>query len=114
MDAAMLSRMMGNYCSDYHDIPDKTILRLRGIIGSLALDSGTLCQECSRLLMHVLVKLVNCPFEPKPSCKRCVQPCYAGEYRIFVKTVMRHSGMRLIKSGRLDLIILYFLRDSIL
>jgi hypothetical protein len=54
------------------------------------------------------VKLVACPFEPKPGCRHCIQPCYAGDYRTFVKAVMRYSGMRLIKSGRLDLIIRYF------
>ena len=66
-----------------------------------------LCQDCSRLLKYGTAKLLHCPYDPKPMCKKCKTHCYAPEYREKVRKVMRFSGSYLIKHGRLDLIFHY-------
>jgi len=106
-EAVMLARMVKIYCDDHHNCVNRNDFRLRGLLTELDIDTPNLCIECSRLLTHGLARLVCCPFKPKPSCKHCTEPCYTGEYRSFVKIVMRYSGIKLIKSGRLDLLIKY-------
>ena len=66
-----------------------------------------LCQDCHRLLNHGIAKLLLCPYDPKPMCKKCETHCYAPGYREKIREVMRFSGMYLIKHGRLDLIAHY-------
>lgn len=100
----MLARMVQIYCDNHHRGQDKGDIARRGLLQTLDLDKTRLCPECARLLTHGLVKLVNCPFDPKPRCKHCPEPCYSDRYRDFVKTVMRYSGLKLIRSGQLDLI----------
>lgn len=107
-DAAMLARMVQIYCSDHHSDTVKGDIIRQGILETLDLHETRLCRECGNLLVHGLVKRINCPFDPKPRCKNCTEPCFSGEYRDFVKSVMRYSGLRLIKSGRIDLVWKYF------
>ncbi len=107
-DAAMLAKMVEIYCRHHHGVAVKKEIVRRGILETLDLRETRLCCECASLLVHGLVKRINCPFDPKPRCKRCTEPCFSGEYRIFVKKVMRYSGLKLIKSGRIDLVWKYF------
>ncbi|MDP2916774.1 MAG: nitrous oxide-stimulated promoter family protein [Dehalococcoidia bacterium] len=78
--------------------------RLRQALGGKEL---MLCHECSRLLNHGMAKLLLCPYDPKPMCKKCTTHCYAPGYRERIREVMRFSGLYLIKHGRLDLIMHY-------
>ncbi len=109
----MLSRMVEIYCLDQHSDREKSAVGLKGVLETLEVESPNLCGQCSRLLTHGLVKRLSCPFDSmpgktKPRCKHCSEPCYSGEYRNFVKQVMRYSGLRLIRAGRIDLIWKYF------
>ena len=104
----MLARMVQIYCSGHHSDTVKGDIIRRGILETLDLRETCLCRECASLLVHGLVKRINCPFDPKPRCKHCTEPCFSGEYRDFVKKVMRYSGLKLIKSGRIDLVWRYF------
>lgn len=67
-----------------------------------------LCRECRRLLRHVTAKLLMCPYDPKPMCKKCETRCYAPGYREKIREVMRFSGRHLIRRGRVDLILKFF------
>ncbi|RME40697.1 MAG: nitrous oxide-stimulated promoter family protein [Planctomycetota bacterium] len=60
-----------------------------------------LCGECTRLLLHAVVKRLHCPMVPKPACKHCPRHCYHPRYRQRMREVMRFSGTRLLLSGRL-------------
>jgi hypothetical protein len=42
-------------------------------------------------------------------CKKCPAHCYAPGYRERIREVMRFSGQYLVKHGRLDLIVHYYL-----
>lgn len=68
----------------------------------------TLCEECHDILRYSSMRRENCPLDPKPTCKNCEIHCYKPEYRQRIKEIMRHSGMTLIKRGRIDLIFHYF------
>lgn len=108
-DAAMLARMVEIYCHDHPRGQQKGDIPRRGMLEEIDLDRISLCPQCSELLIHGLVKRITCPFDSppektKPRCKHCPEPCYSDRYRQFVKEVMRYSGLRLIRSGRVDLL----------
>jgi uncharacterized CHY-type Zn-finger protein len=75
---------------------------------SLIDKNPVLCQGCRKLLSHGIAKLLLCPYDPKPMCKKCETHCYAPGYREKVREVMRFSGMYLVKHGRLDMVFHYF------
>lgn len=103
-DSATLAKMVNIYCDDNHTKDIKSDIKRRGLLGSIDIDPASICADCGNLLMHGLIRLQNCPIDPKPRCKHCPNPCYSGEYREFVKKVMRYSGLKMIKTGRIDLI----------
>jgi hypothetical protein len=80
--------------------------RLRQSLGDKDL---VLCPDCAKLLNHGIAKLLLCPYDPKPVCKKCETHCYAPSYRERIREVMRFSGIYLIKHGRIDLILHYLL-----
>src|SRR3972149_10681953 len=59
--------------------------------------------DCQKLLDHGIAKLLLCPYDPKPRCKKCETHCYAPGYRERIREVMRFSGLYLVKRGRLDM-----------
>ncbi len=108
-DLRVLSNFISIFCRENHQAADRDVFpikdaRLRQVLGNREL---TLCQECSQLFNHGMAKLLLCPYDPKPMCKKCETHCYAPGYREKMRNVMRFSGPYLIKHGRLDLIIHY-------
>lgn len=108
-DIKVLSGFVSIYCRENHRTVEKSIFpvkdeRLRKVLEKEKL---VLCPECSKLLNHGIAKLMLCPLDPKPMCKKCETHCYAPGYRQKVREVMRFSGSYLIKHGRLDLLIHY-------
>ena len=108
-DLKVLSGFISIFCRENHQTEDKQDFSLQNPKLRRALDGKEplLCQDCDKLLSHGIVKLLLCPYDPKPMCKKCVTHCYAQGYRGKVRRVMRFSGTYLIKRGRLDLIIHY-------
>ena len=78
--------------------------RLRQALGEKEL---VLCQDCTKLLNHGTAKLLLCPYDPKPMCKKCETHSYAPGYREKIRQVMKFSGWYLMKHGRLDLMVHY-------
>ena len=76
-------------------------------VTSLSRRGMQLCESCSELLTYGIRKRFRCPYNPKPMCKKCETQCYSRNYREKVREVMRFSGPRLIKRGRLDLLYHY-------
>ena len=105
----MLASFVSIFCKENHKTRERGPLpikddRLRQAIGS---ESPVLCQDCQKLFSHGMAKLLQCPYDPKPMCKKCQTHCYAAGYREKMREVMRFSGLYLIKHGRLDLILHY-------
>ncbi|MDO8715273.1 MAG: nitrous oxide-stimulated promoter family protein [Dehalococcoidales bacterium] len=109
-DIKVLSRFIAIFCRENHPGQDRTAFpikddRLRQSLGNSPLE---LCRDCRQLLNHGIAKLLQCPYDPKPMCKKCPTHCYAAGYREKVREVMSFSGLYLIKHGRLDLIVHYY------
>ena len=96
-DKKILKKFISIYCKENH------------------LKKGTkeykdgLCRECYELLEYAVKKSENCPLNPKPQCKHCAIHCYRPDMRQKIKKVMTFSSIWLIKKGRIDWIIHYFL-----
>jgi hypothetical protein len=109
-DIVVLANFVQIFCRQNHrDVANEAFIikdeRLTEILGEKKIK---LCDDCSRLLSHGIAKLMLCPYDPKPSCKKCETHCYAPGYREKVREVMRFSGMYSIKHGRVDLIKRYW------
>ncbi len=108
-DIRVLVDFITIFCRENHPAPAKDIFpikdnRLRGILSD---KDPVLCPDCQKLLSHGIAKLLLCPYDPKPMCKKCETHCFAPGYRETIREVMRFSGMYLIKHGRLDLLVHY-------
>ena len=108
-DAEVLAEFINIYCEDFHPYREKAPIVIGGMAGR-CLESVHFqyCDECRKLLLHAVSKRVLCPYDPKPSCKKCPTHCYGPGYRERIREVMRYSGMQLIKRGRFGLIKKYF------
>ena len=54
-----------------------------------------LCEQCEEILKYSYIKLKECQYDEKPSCRKCPQPCYdKTEWKRLAK-IMKSSGMRL-------------------
>jgi hypothetical protein len=59
-------------------------------------DDG-LCAGCAALLAYATRRLDRCAFgDDKPTCANCSVHCYGAAMREEVRTVMRHSGPRIV------------------
>ena len=108
-DIEVLSNFVSIFCRENHPLETKDTFcikneRLRRALGRQEL---LLCPDCRKLLNHGIAKLLLCPYDPKPMCKKCQTHCYAPGYRERIREVMRFSGLYLIKHGRLDLMVHY-------
>ena len=95
-DIEVLREFLKIYCESKHRDREKTTK-----------DNITLCDECHDTLIYSAMRRKYCPQDPKPTCKKCEIHCYKPKYRIKIKEIMRYSGKKLIKQGRLDLIFHY-------
>ncbi len=105
-DLKILAEFVHIYCREKHRDAEKeafqvTDERVRQSLGDMEL---SLCPDCAKLLSHGMAKLMLCPYDPKPACKKCETHCYAPGYREKVREVMKFSGMYLVKHGRVDLL----------
>ncbi len=104
-DIEVIGEFIAIFCEGNHPGAEREPVTLRGKLADYG--SGldlSLCSGCSRLFLHGASKRIICPCDPKPSCKKCETHCYGEGYRERIREVMRYSGMRLIKKGRVGLI----------
>ena len=111
-DIRVLSDFVYIFCRENHRTMDKAVFpvkdeKLRRVLDDKHL---LLCQDCSRLLNHGIAKLLLCPYDPKPTCRKCQTHCYAPGYREKIQEVMKFSGMYLVKHGHLHLLAHYLSR----
>jgi hypothetical protein len=106
----VLAGFIGIYCRENHRETGHAEFTARDarIKEALGDRPPVLCEDCRRLLEHGIAKLLLCPYDPKPMCKKCPKHCYAPGYRERIREVMRFSGLYLVKHGRLDLIVHYY------
>ena len=102
-DLRTLASFIQIYCDGHHKTADRTAPTLKTHdVEGIAARPLMLCRDCQKLLAHAVVKRTHCDLDPKPSCKKCPEHCYAPKYRDQIRTVMRYSGKRLLFQGRLN------------
>ena len=108
-DLRVVRHFLSIYCREKHRDENRTTFPVWDERLHLALGDGTLllCNDCQRLFNHAIAKRLICPYEPKPTCRRCKTHCYAPGYREKIRQVMRFSGWYLVRHGRLDLLAHY-------
>lgn len=109
-DIRVLTDFVSIYCREKHKDETRSIFpvdnaSLKKCLGNNKL---ALCPDCRKLLQHGIAKLLRCPYDPKPMCKKCETHCYAPVYREKIREVMRFSGIYMVKHGRLDMMFHYF------
>ena len=85
------------YCSQKHDDTSKKVGRLllnyrNENLGSIDYE---LCENCEKILLYSYQRLLKCPHEEKPSCRKCLCPCYGKAQWEQLAKIMRYSGMRI-------------------
>ena len=107
-DIRVLVNFISIFCRENHKTATKGIFPIRDErLRPIFVNDVRLCQDCSKLLNHGIAKLLLCPYDPKPMCKKCETHCYAPGYREAIREVMRFSGLYLVKHGRLDIMTHY-------
>jgi hypothetical protein len=102
-DLKVVARFIEVYCHHQHGEANKGPVHLKTFdVLTICGKELSLCTECGKLLAHAFVKRSNCPFDPKPMCKKCPDHCYATNYAKRMREVMKFSGRKLVLSGRLD------------
>jgi hypothetical protein len=101
-DLKILALFTSVYCAAQH-------LAKRGPIATLPDQLSSLrrydcCDECAVFLHYAIARRLQCPLDPKPSCKHCPVHCYRPGHREMVREIMRFSGRELIRRGRFDLL----------
>ncbi len=102
-DIGILADLIELYCREHHEGSVEAVAGAK-IGEALGERNVRLCDDCRKLLMYAGSMRLICPYEPKPSCKKCETHCYKPEYREKIRKVMRFSGMYLIRHGKLGLI----------
>ncbi len=101
-DLRVLAVFTEFYCRSLH-AGEKEPLKDCGLADG-AFRKIRLCTECREFLSYAVNRRIRCPLDPKPSCKHCHIHCYRPGHREKVREIMRFSGKRLIRRGRLDLL----------
>ena len=109
-DIRVLADFISIFCRENHRTEAKNAFTVKDdrLCRTLGNKKLQLCPDCYKLLNHGIAKLLLCPYDPKPMCKKCPTHCYAPGYREKVREVMKFSGLYLVKHGRLDLMVHYF------
>jgi predicted amidophosphoribosyltransferase len=89
-----LEKFFTKFCEDKHDNQyNKTYaLNYKSEIYELKL---CLCDDCQNLISYSLDRLKECPYEIKPRCRKCPNPCYDKVQWKQLAKLMRYSGIQL-------------------
>ena len=107
-DLKVMARFIEVYCQARHEQTSRTFTDLPAALHPLFRKGLRLCPDCAALLTHGIQKRLQCPLDPKPTCKDCRIHCYSKEYRARIREIMAFSGRKMILRGRLDYLWHYF------
>ena len=90
----ILQKFFHYYCTNKHEEQFEKSYKLTYKHSSMKFQIS-LCQECHTLLDYSLQRLIECPHEIKPRCRKCPNPCYEKKQWRTVARVMRYSAIRM-------------------
>ena len=96
-DSKILHQFIQFYCDKEHQKEPKKeqVLEVFYETKSLCSLPYCLCDKCETLLHYAHERLCECSLEPKPSCRKCLNPCYEKSISKQMAKIMRYSGIRL-------------------
>lgn len=103
-DLKILGLFTALYCRECHGGEKRPFVGEGWLSTHAGRGNLRLCAECGDFLDYALQRRLKCPLEEKPACKNCRIHCYRPGHREKVREIMRFSGKRLIRRGRLDLL----------
>jgi len=89
-----LKKFFSIYCHDKHTNQKEESYIVPYKNNSMKFEVS-LCEECHKLLQYAILKLQECPNDPKPRCRKCSNPCYDKDKYKQMAKMMRYSGMKL-------------------
>lgn len=81
------------YCKDKHSEQKKRVLELKYKTLNYEVEFE-LCEECQKLVDYSIHRLLECPHEAKPRCRKCPHACYEKPQWKKLAKVMRYSSIR--------------------
>ena len=92
-----LTTFVAHYCRDKHIHVPKRARQIPVCYGgeSDGVIETMLCEECLETVSYGIERLEGCPYDEKPKCRRCSDPCYERPMWKRIAAIMRYSGMKL-------------------
>jgi hypothetical protein len=92
-EVATLEKFFSIYCENKHcdQYEKEYILEYKNSSQTYTLN---LCKECHKLINYSFTRLLECPHEIKPRCRKCPQPCYEKKEWKQLAKLMRYSGFQ--------------------
>ena len=96
-EVTTLTTFISHYCIDKHtDVPTQSRSITLKYTGERANPlEAPLCDECAEILQYGISRLQGCPFDDKPKCRKCPNPCYERPMWKKLAKIMRYSGMKM-------------------
>lgn len=94
-DSRTLHRLFHTYCSVRHRYEQKMEETKNIYSGEqfLLTQHVKLCSSCRELYFYALKRLEECPYDPKPCCRKCKSVCYGKTEWKNMRKVMLTSGL---------------------
>ena len=89
-----LTKFFPIYCNDKHTNQIERKYKIPYTDKSIDFKIS-LCEDCHELLRYAINRLQECPNDPKPRCRKCINPCYEKDKFKQMAKMMRYSGMKL-------------------
>jgi predicted amidophosphoribosyltransferase len=96
-DARTVHKFVQLYCDNKHKNEKKCSgkIALNYKTKDLGFIDFNLCQECEKTLKYSHQRLLECPHDEKPSCRKCPNPCYEKPNWKRLAKIMKYSGMQM-------------------
>jgi len=88
-----LKKFFTKYCEDKHKNQYQHRYLLEYKLNSYK-HNIYLCKECHELIRYSFNRLIECPHEIKPRCRKCSDPCYEKKEWKQLAKLMRYSGYK--------------------
>ena len=95
-EVTTLTTFISLYCADKHmDLPKKSHCITLNYAGERADPfEAPLCNECAETVAYGIARLQGCPFDDKPKCRKCPNPCYERPMWKKLAKIMCHGGIK--------------------
>jgi hypothetical protein len=96
-EVSTLTTFVTHYCTDKHTTVAKKnrVISLEYNGESTTPLQAEICGECANIIAYGITRLQSCPYDDKPKCRKCEDPCYDRPQWKKVAAIMSYSGVKL-------------------